>query len=110
MFGENFTSAGLDESAVHIGDKFRVGSATLMVTEPRMPCYKLGLRFGRSDIIRQFLESERNGFYLAVLAEGEVGAGDQIVLIEKNPLNVRIRDITRLYTSDKANVEAATGH
>src|SRR5213594_2712160 len=79
MFGENFTSAGLDESAVHIGDKFRVGSATLMVTEPRMPCYKLGLRFGRSDIIRQFLESERNGFYLAVLAEGEVGAGDQIV-------------------------------
>src|SRR5882724_4497692 len=105
MFGENFTTAGLDESAVHIGDKCRVGSATLMVTEPRMPCYKLGLRFGRSDIIRQFLESERTGFYLAVLAEGEVGAGDQIELIEKNPLNVRIRDITRLYTSDKANVE-----
>lgn len=105
VFGENFTTAGLDESGTNIGDKFRVGSATVMVTEPRMPCYKLGLRFGRSDIIKLFLASERTGFYLAVLDEGDVGAGDQIELIEKNPRGVRVSDITRLYTRDKQNIE-----
>ncbi len=105
VFGENLTTAGLDESGTNIGDKFRVGSATLMVTEPRMPCYKLGVRFGRSDIIKLFLASERTGFYLAVLQEGEVGAGDRIELVEKNMRGVRVSDITRLYTRDKQNVE-----
>jgi MOSC domain-containing protein YiiM len=105
VFGENFTTAGLDESGTNIGDKFRVGSAMVMVTEPRMPCYKLGLRFGRSDIIKQFLASERTGFYLAVLQEGEVGAGDRIEFVEKNMGGVRVSDITRLYTRDKQNVE-----
>jgi MOSC domain-containing protein YiiM len=105
VFGENLTTAGLDESGTNIGDKFRVGSATVMVTEPRMPCYKLGVRFGRSDIIKLFLASERTGFYLAVLQEGEVGAGDRIELVEKNMRGVRVSDITRLYTRDKQNVE-----
>jgi MOSC domain-containing protein YiiM len=105
MFGENFTTAGLNEDEVSIGDRFRVGSATVMVTEPRMPCYKLGLRFGRSDIIKRFLASGRTGFYLAVIDEGEVGAGDQIDLIEKNALRVRVGDIVRLYSSDKRNIE-----
>lgn len=105
MFGENFTTEGLSEDKVSIGDKFRVGSAFLVVTEPRMPCYKLGLRFGRSDIIRRFLESERTGFYLAVLDEGQVGAGDQIELIERHKASVRVSDITRLYTRDKRNLE-----
>jgi MOSC domain-containing protein YiiM len=105
MFGENFTTAGLTESAVNIGDKLRLGSATMMVTEPRLPCYKLGLRFGRSDIIRQFLASERTGFYLAVLEEGDVGAGDQIEFIEKDKHDVRVSDITRLYSRDKQNIE-----
>src|SRR5207302_8414371 len=81
MFGENFTTAGLHESELNIGDRFSVGSAAVMVTEPRMPCYKLGLRFGRSDVIKRFLVSERTGFYFAVLQEGEVGAGDTITLI-----------------------------
>src|SRR5438132_382460 len=67
MFGENLTTSGLHEAELNIGDKFQVGSAVVMVTEPRMPCYKLGIRFGRSDIIKRFMTSERTGFYLAVL-------------------------------------------
>lgn len=105
MFGENFTTVGLSEDEVSIGDKFRVGSATVMVTEPRMPCYKLALRFRRSDIIKRFLASERTGFYLAVLEEGDVGAGDEFELIAKDAHGVRVRDITRLYIRDKRNAE-----
>jgi MOSC domain-containing protein YiiM len=105
MFGENFTSEGLFETETNIGDKFRIGSAELMVTQPRMPCYKLGIRFGRADIIKRFLVSERTGFYFSVLKEGEVGAGDQIELLEKNDSGVRVVDVTRLYGSDKENVE-----
>ena len=104
MFGENFTSAGLFESELNIGDRFRVGSAVVMVTEPRMPCYKLGIKFGRSDIVKKFLASERTGFYFAVLQEGEVGAGDPIELIEKTDHSVRVSDITRLYTREKRNL------
>jgi MOSC domain-containing protein YiiM len=103
MFGENFTSEGLAETELSIGDKFRVGSAVVMVTEPRMPCYKLGIRFGRNDIIKRFLVSERTGFYLAVLEEGEVGAGDAFELIEKNEPSVRVSDVTRPYTREKHN-------
>ena len=105
MFGENFTTAGLSEAELNIGDKFSVGTAQLMITEPRMPCYKLGVRFGRNDIIKRFLVSERTGFYFAVLQEGEVGVGDDLKLIEKSKTSVRVSDITRLYTRDKHNVE-----
>jgi MOSC domain-containing protein YiiM len=104
MFGENFTSAGLFEPELNIGDKYRVGSAVVMVTEPRLPCYKLGIKFGRADIVKRFLASERTGFYLAVLQEGEVGVGDFFELLEKNEPSVRVMDITRLYTREKHNV------
>ena len=104
MFGENFTSVGLFESELNIGDKFRVGSAVVMVTEPRMPCYKLAIKFGRPDIVKRFLASERTGFYFAVLQEGEVGVGDSIELIEESKRNVRISEITQLYTREKHNV------
>jgi MOSC domain-containing protein YiiM len=104
MFGENFTSVGLFESEVNIGDRFSVGSAVVMVTEPRMPCYKLGIKFGRSDMVKKFLASERTGFYFAVWQEGEVGAGDPIELIEKTDHGVRVSDITRLYTREKRNL------
>jgi MOSC domain-containing protein YiiM len=104
MFGENFTTAGLFESELSIGDKFRVGSAVVMVTEPRMPCYKLGIKFGRSDIVKRFLASERTGFYFAVLQEGEVGADDSIELIEGSKHSLRVSDITRLYTREKHNI------
>jgi MOSC domain-containing protein YiiM len=105
MFGENFTTTGFVETEVNIGDKFRVGAAEVMVTQPRMPCYKLGIRFGRTDIIRRFLASERTGFYLSVLNEGEVGAGDEFELLAKNVSGVRVVDVTRLYGSDKENVD-----
>lgn len=105
MFGENFTTSGLYEADLNIGDKFRLGTAVIMITEPRMPCYKLGIRFGRSDIIKRFLVSGRTGFYFAVLQEGEVRAGDQIELIEKSKYSVSVSDITRLYVRDKHNTE-----
>jgi MOSC domain-containing protein YiiM len=76
-----------------------------MVTQPRMPCYKLGIRFGRTDIIKRFLVNERSGFYLSVLKEGEVGAGDEFELMEQNASGVRVVDVTRLYSSDKRNVD-----
>ena len=104
MFGENFTTAGLLESELNIGDKFRVGSAVVIVTEPRVPCYKLAIRFGRSDMIKSFLVSERTGFYFAVLQEGEVGVGDPIELIERSKDSLRVSDVTALYTHEKHNV------
>jgi MOSC domain-containing protein YiiM len=104
MFGENFTTAGLFEIELNIGDKFEVGSAVVMVTEPRLPCYKLGIKFGRADIVRRFLASERTGFYFAVLQEGDVGVGDQIKLVERSKHSVKTNDITRLYTREKHNV------
>jgi len=105
MFGENFTTGGLDESRVNIGDRFRLGSAEVTVTEPRMPCYKLGIKFGRSDIIKRFLASERTGLYFSVQLEGEVGAGDEIELIARDENNVTVADITRLYARKKDDVE-----
>jgi MOSC domain-containing protein YiiM len=105
MFGENFTTEGMFETEINVGDRFRIGSAEVMVTQPRMPCYKLGIRFGRTDIIKRFLASERTGFYFSVLKEGEVSAGDGIEVIEKNASGVRVVDVTRLYSSDKENVD-----
>ena len=105
MFGENLTIEGLLEDIVNIGDQFRIGSSVLMVTQPRMPCYKLGIRFGRNDIIKRFLWSCRIGFYLSVLEEGEVSAGDAIELIRQDENNVTVADITRLYVSKKDNLE-----
>ncbi len=105
MFGENFTTTGLFESELNIGDKFLAGTAVVMVTEPRMPCYKLGIRFGRSDILKKFLASGLTGFYFAVLQEGDVAAGDRIELIERDRNDVRVSDITRLYVHDKHNTE-----
>jgi MOSC domain-containing protein YiiM len=105
MFGENLTTEGMFETEINIGDRFRIGSAEVMVTQPRMPCYKLGIRFDRTDIIKRFLMSERSGFYLSVLREGEVGTGDEFGLIQKNSSGVRVVDVTRLYSSEKRNVD-----
>ena len=103
MFGENLTGDWPHEDAVYVGDRFRVGSAEVMVTEPRLPCYKLGLKFGRGDIIKRFLASGRTGFYLAVVREGTVEAGDAVALIERSEHGVTIADITRLYAYDRRN-------
>jgi len=105
MFGENLTTRGLRESEVSIGDRFRIGQAEVVVTEPRMPCYKLGLRFGRDDIIKRFLASRRTGFYFAVLKEGDVGAGDAIQRISRDTHGVTVADITHLYAEKQGNIE-----
>ena len=105
VFGENLTTTGLFETEINIGDKFRIGTGEVMVTQPRMPCYKLGIRFGRADMVKRFLISERSGFYVSVLKEGEVGAGDEFQLLEKNTSGVRVVDITRLFSTDKGNVD-----
>lgn len=105
MFGENFTTEGLFEDGVNVGDRFRIGEAELKVTEPRLPCYKLGIKFGRPDILRKFLQSRRTGFYFAVLKEGEVKAGDAIELLSRDANNIAISDITRLYAFEKDDLE-----
>lgn len=104
MFGENLTTHGLLEDAVHIGDRLRIGSAEVIITEPRMPCYKLALKFGRDDIIKRFLRSGRSGFYLAVLQEGEIGAGDEVAFTEREPHQVTVADFVRLYVKEKDNL------
>lgn len=100
-FGENFTVEGLDEQKVHIGDRFAIGSAEVVVTQPRLPCYKLGIRFESDRIIRDFLKSGRTGFYLAVLREGEVAAGDEIVPLSHLSGVVSVSAITQLYLAKK---------
>jgi MOSC domain-containing protein YiiM len=97
MFGENFTTEGLLEDAVNVGDQFQIGSAKLTATQPRMPCYKLGVRFGRMDVIRRFMASRRPGIYFKVLKEGEVETGDKIKIIRRDKNNVTVKDIVRLY-------------
>lgn len=96
-FGENFTTEGLVEDEVHIGDRFRIGEAEVQITQPRMPCFKLGIRFGDPGMVERFLESRRSGFYVAVLREGRVEAGDSIERLETDPHHVTVADFNRLY-------------
>ena len=101
-FGENLTvEALLPEGQAAVGDRFRVGTAELVVTQPRLPCYKLGLRFGRADIVKRFLASGRTGYYLAVEVEGDVGTGDHVELIARDPARIPVAEITRVYASDR---------
>jgi MOSC domain-containing protein YiiM len=101
MFGENFTTDGLLEDSVHIGDRLSVGSAEVYVTQPRLPCYKLGIKFQSDDMVKRFLSSGRTGFYLAVTREGEVGAGDEMRVIARDPDAFPVSEITRLYIAKK---------
>jgi len=105
MFGENFTTDGLREDSVHLGDKFSVGSAEVVVTQPRLPCYKLGVRFQSDEMVRRFLASGRTGFYLAVTREGEVGVGDAIKVIARDANAVPVSEITRLYIAKRYDDE-----
>ena len=103
MCGENLSVEGLREDEVNIGDRFAIGSAEFRVTQPRLPCSKLGIKFGRADMVKRFLHSRRTGFYFRVVREGEVGASDAIELTRRDPGNVTVADITRLYAFDKDN-------
>lgn len=99
IFGENFTTDGLLEDGVHIGDRFAIGTAEVIVTQPRLPCYKLGIRFEWDGMVKKFMESRRTGFYLSVTREGEVGAGDEIRAIARDSKEVSITEIARLYAA-----------
>jgi MOSC domain-containing protein YiiM len=106
VFGENFTIEGLpSEEAVFIGDRFSIGSAEVVVTQPRLPCYKLGIRFGADGMVKRFLDAGRTGFYLAVTREGDVGAGDEITMIGRDRESVPVSEITRLYITKMYNDE-----
>jgi len=105
VFGENLTVEGLDESTLRIGARFRIGSAEIRVTEPRLPCYKLGIKFGNQEFLRTFLLSGRTGFYFSVQREGEVGPGDEIELVEDVPESVTIADLVRLYSTGRDDQE-----
>jgi MOSC domain-containing protein YiiM len=102
-FGENFTSEGLLEDAIRIGDRLRIGTAEFTVTQPRMPCFKLGIRFDRADMVKRFLQSGRSGFYLSVSQEGEVTAGDKVTFIARDDHAVSVSDIVSLYIADGEN-------
>lgn len=101
IFGENFTLDGFSEESVHLGDQFSIGSAEVVVTQPRLPCYKLGIRFEADDMVKRFWVSRRTGFYLAVTREGEVGASDEMRVISRDPNSVPVSEITRLYAEKR---------
>jgi MOSC domain-containing protein YiiM len=104
-FGENFTTTGLLEGAVHLGDRFSIGSVEVVVTQPRLPCYKLGIKFGQADMVKRFSNSQRTGFYLAVRKEGIVAGGDAIQLLSRDPQQITVADVTRLYLRDDKDLE-----
>jgi len=107
-FGENLTTEGMSEDSVHLGDRFSAGSAEVVVTQPRLPCYKLGIRFQMDDMVRRFLASGRTGFYVAVTREGNVGAGDEIKELEREANGVAVSEITRLYIAKRYGADEAT--
>jgi MOSC domain-containing protein YiiM len=99
-FGENLTTEGLLEGTLHVGDRLRIGSVEFAVTQPRLPCFKLGIRFGRADMVKRFQRSGRTGFYLAVLREGTITPGDPIQRLSEQRAGVTVADVVRLYIGD----------
>jgi MOSC domain-containing protein YiiM len=107
QFGENFTLQGLTEETVCVGDQFRVGDALVQVTQPRVPCYKLAFKMDEPTFVKQFMQAERVGFYVRVLEEGQVGAGDTITRVKRDPREMSVRDIFHLLYFDNENYAAA---
>jgi MOSC domain-containing protein YiiM len=102
-FGENLTIEGLSETGVNIGDRFRIGTSEVMVTQPRFPCYKLNLKFRRDDMVKRFLDSRLSGIYFSVVQEGEVGVGDAIERISRDENNVTVADIVQIYVREASD-------
>lgn len=105
-FGENITIEGIVEKQIHIGDRLCAGTVELVVTQPRLPCYKLNAKFEREDMVKRFLRSRRTGFYVSVAREGEIAAGDALHFLSRDEHEVTIADITRLYAFDRHDIEA----
>ena len=104
-FGENLTTQGILDDDVAVGDRFRVGTAELIVTQPRLPCFKLGIKMGSDEFVTEFLERGLYGFYLAVLREGEVEAGDPIVELDRDPHRFGVTEVARLYLDGRDDAE-----
>jgi MOSC domain-containing protein YiiM len=108
IFGENFTTEGMFEDTVHLGDEFAVGTAQVTVTQPRLPCYKLNLRFDDGFMVKRFLASGKSGFYLSVKKTGEVAAGDEFEVIARDPQKISIAEFNRLYVAKHYTEEDAS--
>jgi MOSC domain-containing protein YiiM len=105
MFGENFTTSGLAENELHVGDRFQIGSSIVMVRQPRTPCYKLAAKFQRDDMLERFLRSGRSGFYFSVEQEGSVAEEDDFQLLKRNQDGITISEMNRLFVREKYNQE-----
>jgi len=103
MFGENFTTEGLFEPELHIGDRLQIGPAVIVVRQPRIPCYKLAVKFRREDILTRFLRSGRSGFYFSVEQEGSVQGGDSFAFLSREPLAITIAEMNHLFADDRYN-------
>jgi MOSC domain-containing protein YiiM len=101
-FGENLTITGLAEETTNVGDRLGIGTAVFEVSQPRLPCFKLDAKFQRNDMIKRLLDSRRTGFYLRVVQEGTLRAGEPIVVIQQHPARLSIREITDLYLTKDA--------
>ncbi len=110
MFGENLTTEGLDEREAQIGDRFRIGTAVLQVAQPRMPCFKLALKFGRPDMVKRFWLSGLSGIYFSIVEEGELAVGDQIVPVSRVANGITVAELVKLYRDpapDPARIQVA---
>lgn len=105
IFGENLTTEGLLETDARIGNRYRIGRAVIKVSQPRIPCYKLGIRLGRDDMPNRFLASGRSGIYFSVVEEGIVRAGDPIELLERDPQGIRVAEVNRAYRYSRENAD-----
>jgi MOSC domain-containing protein YiiM len=105
MFGENFTTTGLAEDELHVGDRFQLGSSIVMIRQPRVPCYKLAAKFQRDDVLERFLLSGRSGFYFSVEHEGSVAVDDDFQLLRRNENGITIAEMNRLFVREKYNQE-----
>ena len=105
MFGENLTVSGLNESEIRIGDRFQIGDAVVQVTQPRQPCFKLGVRFGDQSVVSDFWTLPYPGVYVRVLSPGEVKTGDEMLLIERNPASLSVSQVFSIFHQNRSNAE-----
>ena len=105
MFGENLTVSGLNEAEIRIGDQYLIGETVIQVTQPRQPCFKLGVRFGDQSVVDQFWVLPYPGVYVRVLASGKVQSGDKLIQTESNPESLTVAQVFSLFQVDRTNFE-----
>lgn len=103
MFGENLTIEGLDETAMHIGDTYEIGSAVVQISQPRQPCFKLGIKFEDPGVLRKFIAQSYSGIYVRIITEGEVNSGDALKLVKREGNGLSVADVFQLLYNSKAD-------